>query len=65
MAGSGKSSVPEEVQDDVRAAIGKARLLTNKKGRFEQFRGLVDNCELGTGAKETTCMDLQVGGGWP
>ena len=33
----------------------------NKKGRFEQFRSLIHNCEFGLGEKETTCMDLQVG----
>ena len=41
-------------------SIGKANLLMNKKGRFEQFRSLIHNCEFGLGEKETTCMDLQV-----
>ena len=41
-------------------STGKANLLMNKKGRFEQFRSLIHNCEFGLGEKETTCMDLQV-----
>jgi hypothetical protein len=59
-------SVPKTVTnyDDVYGAIfvtiGKANLIMNKKGRFEQFRSLIDTCEFGLGEKETTCMDLQV-----
>ena len=55
------SSVPsdEDVAGQIRTTIGQARLLMNKKGRFEQFSGLVDNCANGTGEKKTTVMDLQ------
>ena len=59
-------SIPKTVTnyDDVYGAIfvtiGKANLLMNKKGRLEQFRSLINNCEFGLGEKETTCMDLQV-----
>lgn len=41
----------------MRTAIGQARLLM--KERFNQFSGLVDDCELGRGEKITTCTDLQ------
>lgn len=51
----------EDISGRIRLTIGKANLLMNKKGRFEQFRGLIHNCEHGLGEKETTCMDLQVG----
>ena len=50
----------EEISGNIRSTIGKANLLMNKKGRFEQFRGLMENCEFGLGEKATTCMDLQV-----
>ena len=50
----------EDVSGTIRLTIGKANLLKNKKGRFEQFRSLINNCEFGLGEKETTCMDLQV-----
>uniref|UniRef100_A0A4W4FAZ5 Discs, large (Drosophila) homolog-associated protein 5 n=2 Tax=Electrophorus electricus TaxID=8005 RepID=A0A4W4FAZ5_ELEEL len=51
------SSVPEEMRDQMRTAVGQARLLM--KERFGQFRGLVDDCDLGRGEKITTCSDLQ------
>lgn len=41
----------------MRTAVGQARLLM--KERFGQFRGLVDDCDLGRGEKITTCTDLQ------
>lgn len=41
----------------MRTAVGQARLLM--KERFNQFSGLVDDCELGRGEKVTTCTDLQ------
>ena len=41
----------------IRASTGKAQLLIAQ--RFRQFRGLVDDCEFKTGARETTCDDLQ------
>merc|ERR1711962_92165 len=49
----------EDTCGTIRSTIGKANLLMNKKGRFEQFRSLIHNCEFGLGEKETTCMDLQ------
>jgi len=52
--------VPEEAVEQGRVAIGKAWLLMNPKGRFEQFRGLVERCETATGQPPTTCQDLQV-----
>ncbi|XP_051273704.1 disks large-associated protein 5 isoform X2 [Dicentrarchus labrax] len=50
-------SIPEEMRDRMRTAVGQARLLI--KERFNQFSGLVDDCELGRGEKITTCTDLQ------
>ncbi|XP_035768051.1 disks large-associated protein 5 [Neolamprologus brichardi] len=50
-------SIPEEMRDRMRTAVGQARLLM--KERFNQFSGLVDDCELGRGEKLTTCTDLQ------
>ncbi|XP_039992087.1 disks large-associated protein 5 isoform X2 [Xiphias gladius] len=50
-------SIPEEMRDRMRTAVGQARLLM--KERFNQFGGLVDDCELGRGEKITTCTDLQ------
>ena len=39
----------EEICSNIRSTIGKANLLMNKKGRFEQFRGLIHNCEFNLG----------------
>ncbi|XP_051795167.1 LOW QUALITY PROTEIN: disks large-associated protein 5 [Acanthochromis polyacanthus] len=50
-------SIPEEMRDRMRTAVGQARLLM--KERFNQFSGLVDDCEFGRGEKITTCTDLQ------
>ncbi|XP_071761210.2 disks large-associated protein 5 [Centroberyx gerrardi] len=50
-------SIPEEMRDRMRTVVGQARLLM--KERFNQFGGLVDDCELGRGEKITTCTDLQ------
>ncbi|KAM8887779.1 disks large-associated protein 5 [Synchiropus picturatus] len=50
-------SIPEEMRDRMRTAVGQARLLM--KERFNQFSGLVDDCELQRGEKITTCTDLQ------
>ncbi|XP_062298008.1 disks large-associated protein 5 [Scomber scombrus] len=50
-------SIPEEMRDRMRTAVGQARLLM--KERFKQFSGLVDDCDLGRGEKITTCTDLQ------
>ncbi|XP_060795713.1 disks large-associated protein 5 isoform X2 [Neoarius graeffei] len=51
------SSIPEEMRDRMRTAVGQARLLM--KERFGQFSGLVDDCDFGRGEKLTTCTDLQ------
>ncbi|KAL6475153.1 hypothetical protein MHYP_G00161930 [Metynnis hypsauchen] len=51
------ASIPEEMRDRMRTAVGQARLLM--KERFGQFSGLVDDCDLGRGEKITTCSDLQ------
>ncbi|XP_051530884.1 disks large-associated protein 5 isoform X2 [Myxocyprinus asiaticus] len=51
------TSIPEEIRDLMRTAVGQARLLM--KERFGQFSGLVDDCDLGRGEKITTCTDLQ------
>lgn len=51
------SSIPEEMRDQMRTAVGQARLLM--KERFGQFNGLVDDCDFGRGEKITTCTDLQ------
>uniref|UniRef100_A0A8C2JYT7 Discs, large (Drosophila) homolog-associated protein 5 n=1 Tax=Cyprinus carpio TaxID=7962 RepID=A0A8C2JYT7_CYPCA len=51
------TSVPEETRDQMRTAVGQARLLM--KERFGQFSRLVDDCDLGRGEKITTCTDLQ------
>ncbi|XP_076007980.1 disks large-associated protein 5 [Genypterus blacodes] len=50
-------TIPEEMRDRMRTAVGQARLLM--KERFNQFSNLVDDCELGRGEKITTCTDLQ------
>uniref|UniRef100_A0A3Q2Y2Y8 Discs, large (Drosophila) homolog-associated protein 5 n=1 Tax=Hippocampus comes TaxID=109280 RepID=A0A3Q2Y2Y8_HIPCM len=50
-------SIPEEMRGRVRTTVGQARLLM--KERFNQFSGLVDDCELRRGAKLTTCSDLE------
>lgn len=51
------TSIPEEMRDRMRTAVGQARLLM--KERFGQFSGLVDDCDFGRGEKITTCTDLQ------
>ncbi|XP_059388001.1 disks large-associated protein 5-like isoform X3 [Carassius carassius] len=51
------ASIPEETRDQMRTAVGQARLLM--KERFGQFSRLVDDCDLGRGEKITTCTDLQ------
>ncbi|KAL4647826.1 disks large-associated protein 5 isoform X1 [Arapaima gigas] len=51
------TSIPEEMRDRMRTAVGQARLLM--KERFGQFAGLVDDCDLGRGEKITTCSDLE------
>lgn len=51
------TSIPEEMRDRMRTAVGQARLLM--KERFGQFNGLVDDCDFKRGEKITTCTDLQ------
>ena len=41
----------------IRCTIGKTHLLIDQ--RFKQFNGLIDDCELKRGAKETKVEDLQ------
>ncbi|NXB72626.1 DLGP5 protein, partial [Donacobius atricapilla] len=48
--------IPEDAKDLIRTTVGQTRLLIGE--RFKQFEGLVDNCELKRGEKETTCTDL-------
>uniref|UniRef100_A0A8C8RB63 DLG associated protein 5 n=1 Tax=Pelusios castaneus TaxID=367368 RepID=A0A8C8RB63_9SAUR len=48
--------IPEDAKDLIRTTVGQTRLLIAE--RFKQFEGLVDNCELKRGDKETTCTDL-------
>ncbi|CAL8260684.1 unnamed protein product [Arctogadus glacialis] len=50
-------TIPEEMRNSMRTVVGQARLLI--KERFGQFRGLVDDCELGRGERITSCMDLE------
>ncbi|KAJ8251577.1 hypothetical protein GJAV_G00222840 [Gymnothorax javanicus] len=50
-------TIPEEIRERVRTAVGQARLLMRE--RFGQFQGLVNDCALGRGEKVTTCADLQ------
>ncbi len=57
---AGLVDLSEETVGQIRAAVGKARLLCAAKGRMGQFRGLVDDCQFERGDKPTTCMDLQV-----
>jgi len=42
---------------DIRSVVGQAKLVMSE--RFQQFSGLVDNCELNRGEKKTTTMDLR------
>uniref|UniRef100_A0A2I3I098 DLG associated protein 5 n=1 Tax=Nomascus leucogenys TaxID=61853 RepID=A0A2I3I098_NOMLE len=48
--------IPDDAKDLIRTAVGQTRLLM--KERFNQFEGLVDDCEYKRGIKETTCTDL-------
>jgi len=51
-----RDTLPEDVQGSIRSVTGQGRLVMAE--RFSQFLGLVDNCELKRGEKETTTMDL-------
>lgn len=57
---SSKDVVSNEVKEgEILVMIGKARIILGKKGRLQQFRDLIRNCEFGLGEKKTTCSDLQ------
>lgn len=49
----------DEIEGQIRATIGKAKILSDRKGRFTQFQVLINNCEFNLGEKKTTCTDLQ------
>lgn len=46
-------------EGEILAAIGQAKIMMGKKGRFQQFQDLINNCEFGHGEKKTSCLDLQ------
>jgi len=52
-----ESGINEEAIGHIRSTIGKTQLFINQ--RFKQFIGLVDDCQLKRGPKETKVEDLQ------
>merc|ERR1712178_360647 len=50
------SQLPDETQGLIRTAIGQSELLMAQ--RFNQFNGLIDDCEFKRGHKKTTTNDL-------
>ncbi|KAL6423174.1 hypothetical protein ACFW04_010091 [Cataglyphis niger] len=52
-----EKDVPDDVMYEINQAVGQTNLLINKK--FERFRGLVEDCEIGKGEKLVMCKDLQ------
>jgi len=52
-----KEIISDVTEGELRCVIGQGRLVMVQ--RFNQFSGLVDNCEFKQGEKETTCMDLK------
>ena len=54
---SSEANVSDDVTGEVRSVVGLGRLVMAE--RFNQFSGLVDNCQFKRGAKETTVEDLQ------
>jgi len=52
-----KGVISDMTEGELRCVIGQGRLVMAE--RFNQFSGLVDNCEFKQGEKETTCMDLK------
>jgi len=52
-----KEVISDVTEGELRCVIGQGRLVMAE--RFNQFSGLVDNCEFKQGEKETTCMDLK------
>ena len=51
------SNIPEEGFDQIRTTIGQSNLFINH--RLKQFVGLIEDCELKRGLKETKVEDLQ------
>ena len=54
---SSEANVSDDVTGEVRSVVGLGRLVMAE--RFNQFSGLVDNCQFKRGVKETTVEDLQ------
>ena len=54
---SSEANVSDDVTGEVRSVVGLGRLVMAE--RFNQFSGLVDNCQFKRGATETTVEDLQ------
>ncbi|XP_072766697.1 uncharacterized protein [Anoplolepis gracilipes] len=52
-----ETDIPDDAMYEIYQAVGQTNLLINKK--FERFRGLVEDCEIGKGEKLVTCRDLQ------
>jgi len=52
-----REHICDVTEGEIRCVIGQGRLVMAE--RFNQFSGLVDNCEFKQGEKETTCMDLK------
>uniref|UniRef100_A0A4X2KCC6 DLG associated protein 5 n=1 Tax=Vombatus ursinus TaxID=29139 RepID=A0A4X2KCC6_VOMUR len=48
--------IPDDARDLIRSTVGQTRLLISE--RFNQFEGLVNDCEYKSGQKKITCMDL-------
>ena len=55
-----EAGLPEDIDGRVRAAIGNARILMGRKGRFFQFSELIGDCEFQRGENKTNLEDLQV-----
>jgi len=52
-----ESGITEDAYGQIRSTIGKTHLFINQ--RFKQFTGLIDDCQLKRGPKETKVDDLQ------
>jgi len=52
-----REHICDVTEGEIRCVIGQGRLVMAE--RFNQFSGLVDNCEFKQGEKETTIMDLK------
>jgi len=52
-----ESGITEDAFGQIRSTIGKTHLFINQ--RFKQFNGLIDDCHLKRGPKETKVEDLQ------